>query len=212
MPSEALGIPLSEYLRPACLSDLMLLDHQVQRLQRMIDTRNISNMIFFGPPGVGKTSAARILAKEINAEVLSVDGANEKGGSIILKDVPRFVGTVSMFGNPKLVLIDEGEFMTRKDQVSLRSTIEDSYENCRFIITTNDLKRIDKAIQSRLIPIAFDVHLSRSGEVVDRLTKRISAKLDNMKVEHRKADLLEIVRMYFPDFRQTLNQIEFRFG
>lgn len=212
MQIERLRIPLSEQLRPQCLSDLMLTNHQVLKLQRMVETKNLSNMIFFGPPGVGKTSAARILAKELNADVFNVDGSNERGGSIILKEVPRYVGNVSMFGNPKLVLIDEGEFMTRKDQVSLRSTIEDSYDNCRFIITTNDLKRIDRAIQSRLLSIAFDVQLTRVGEVIERLTERISNKLYDLSIEHSKIDLAKIIRMYFPDFRQTMNQIEYEFA
>jgi replication-associated recombination protein RarA len=206
------NLPLSEHFRPISLLDLTLPDHETACLQRMLDSGNVANMIFYGPPGTGKTSAARIIANEIDADVFNVDGANERSGKIILNDVPDFVRTMSMFGKPKLVVIDEGEFMTRKDQVSLRTTIEESYANCRFIVTTNDLKRIDRAIQSRMVSINFSVSLAGATDVVNRLTRRFAEKMDEMKRPYDLGQLRGIITMYFPDFRQTLNQIELRFS
>lgn len=209
MNIEKLSLPLSESLRPSELKDLALPDHYIERINKMINARCISNMIFYGPPGTGKTSTARLIAKGIDADVFSVDGASEKGGRIILHDVPDFVRTASLFGKRKLVLIDEGEFMTKKDQVSLRSTIEEAYEYCRFIITTNDLKRIDRAIQSRMMPICFDVSMARSNQIIDRLVARLTTRLDELDKRYDKNEIRRIVMMYFPDFRQTINQIEF---
>lgn len=212
MSNDRLAIPLSEHLRPSCLMDLTLSTWEINRFQRMIGSGTISNMIFYGPPGTGKTSAARIICRDVDADVFSVDGANERSGKIILHDVPSFVRTVSLFDQRKIVVIDEGEFMTRKDQVSLRTTIEDSYDICRFLITTNDLKRIDKAIQSRMASINFSVAMTNAKEIVDRLIARFAAKLDDLNVVYDLAELRGIVMAYFPDFRQTLNRIEFRFG
>lgn len=212
MNIQKLALPLSEHLRPSSLEELMLLKHEITSIQKMVCNGVISNMIFYGPPGTGKTSAARIIARGLDADVFNVDGASERGAKIILNDVPDFVRTASLFGKRKLVVIDEGEFMTRKDQVSLRTTIEDSCEYCHFIITTNDLKRIDKAIQSRLVGINFSVQLSYANEIVDRMVHRIGQKLDELQVHYEISELRRIVKMYFPDFRQTVNQIEFRFG
>ena len=205
-------LPLSEHLRPSSLQDLTLPDHEIAYLQRKIDHGNVANMIFYGPPGTGKTSAARIVASSIDADVFNVDGASERGSRIILHDVPEFVRTMSLFGKRKLVLIDEGEFMTRKDQVSLRTTIEESYASCRFIITTNELKRIDRAIQSRMASINFAVAGSSSNEVVNRMTECFARKMDELKIAYDLVELRSIVTMYFPDFRQTLNRIEVRFS
>lgn len=212
MSNERLALPLSEHLRPSCLMDLTLSQWEIDRFQRMIESRTIANMIFYGPPGTGKTSAARIVARDIDADIFSVDGASERSGKIILHDVPDFVRTVSLFDKRKLVIIDEGEFMTKKDQVSLRTTIEESYEICRFLITTNDLRRIDKAIQSRMASINFSVSMMNAKETAERLIARFGSKLDDLKVAYDLAELRGIVMAYFPDFRQTLNQIEFRFG
>jgi replication-associated recombination protein RarA len=212
LDSNKLALPLSEHLRPSCLMDLTLSTWQIDRFEKMIESGTISNMIFYGPPGTGKTSAARIISKEVDADVFSVDGASERGGKIILHDVPDFVRTVSLYDKRKLVIIDEGEFMTKKDQVSLRTTIEESYEICRFLITTNDLRRIDKAIQSRTASINFAVAMTNAKEVADRLIVRFASKLDDLKVTYDLGELRHIVMSYFPDFRQTLNQIEFRFG
>ncbi len=204
--------PLSELLRPSCLEDLTLVDKDITRLQKMIDTKSVSNMIFYGPPGLGKTSAARIITTAVDAEVMSFDGSDQDSAGSLQKYVPQFVRTVSLFGQKKIVLIDEGEFMTRKDQVMLRSVIEDTYDICRFIITTNNIARIDRAVQSRMVAINFDVHSAMTKSVVARMVERFGSKLNSKSIRYDEEELKRIVMLYYPDFRQTINNIEFQFS
>jgi replication-associated recombination protein RarA len=72
---------LSERLRPQLLSDLTLPEHVVQRLEPMLQRRAPLNMVFSGPPGTGKTSAARILLQgwAEHRDHLLVDGAKQTG-------------------------------------------------------------------------------------------------------------------------------------
>ena len=64
---------LSEALRPQRLPHLTLPQTQIERLQQMIVSGSIMNMVFYGKPGIGKTSAARILIKELGAQENSIE-------------------------------------------------------------------------------------------------------------------------------------------
>jgi replication-associated recombination protein RarA len=64
---------LSEHLRPRHLADLNLPDPLLGSLERMVKRGSILNLLFYGKPGIGKTSAARILLREIEADVYELN-------------------------------------------------------------------------------------------------------------------------------------------
>jgi replication-associated recombination protein RarA len=79
------NIPLlSEVLRPQSLSELNIAEGIINSLQNMVDKGTIMNMLFYGDPGIGKTSAARILIKDMMADDYEINGSFNKGDKTML--------------------------------------------------------------------------------------------------------------------------------
>jgi DNA polymerase III delta prime subunit len=142
---------VSELLRPQQLADLTLPRRVIERLQRMVDSGTIMNLIFYGKPGLGKTSAARIIAKTIGADVHEINGSSLTGIDTVRNKVEGYASSVTLFNNPKICFIDEADYLSKNAQAALRHVIERSSSNCRYLFAVNDISKLIPAIQSRLI-------------------------------------------------------------
>src|SRR5690348_6535347 len=106
-------VPLTELLRPQQFSDLLLPERDIERLQRMKDSSDIMNMIFYGPPGMGKTSAARILLpKDGPIHAFRWNGSMDNRIDDIRNRVKGITSTgLTVFGQEKVIFIDEAEIL-----------------------------------------------------------------------------------------------------
>ena len=203
---------LSELLRPQQLGDLTIAQRDIDRLQRMADTGDIMDLIFYGEPGTGKTSAARILFKAIGVDQpLEVNGSSASGIDFIRQKISPYARSPSILNWKKGVFIDEADGLSKPAQSSLRYEIENK-RNARFIFTANDIRKLSEAIQSRMLSICFDVSPSNRIEVMNRLGERYQAKLTELGIQYDKDRLLEIMGLYYPDFRAIANHIEYEFA
>jgi DNA polymerase III delta prime subunit len=109
------------------------------------------------------------------------------------------------------VFIDEADGLSKPAQSSLRYEIENK-RNARFIFTANDIRKLSEAIQSRMLSICFDVSPSNRIEVMNRLGERYQAKLTELGIQYERDRLLEIMGLYYPDFRAIANHIEYEFA
>jgi DNA polymerase III delta prime subunit len=211
---------LSEVLRPRKIRDLTTLpQHVIDRLQRMYDDCNIMNMLFYGKPGGGKTSAAHCFRERY--DLMEVNGSTENGVDIVRTRIERFAGCYSMYNyflepgetpkrtTPKICFIDEADNLSDEAQGALRKIIEDYHENCRFIFAVNDIQTIMPAIQSRLMPIDFDIAPADRGKVHRRLLAWYAGVLSERGIEYDPQRLHEIVGKWFPDLRAINTQLEF---
>jgi replication-associated recombination protein RarA len=66
---------ISEILRPSSFDDLVITDDIKKRLIKMRDTTNVMNMLFYGKPGTGKTSAAKIFTDNEMFDTLTINGS-----------------------------------------------------------------------------------------------------------------------------------------
>lgn len=201
---------LSEHLRPQSLDDLSLPEAKTESLKRMITSKNFQNLLFYGSPGIGKTSTARILCDELDADIYFVAGS-DLNKSNLLETVDSFCRTHSLFSAVKVCFIDEADFMSNKVQASLRITIESSSDHVRFVMTANNISKISKALQSRFTCINFDVLPKDRSEVIQKLIFNYRSKLRDLNYVYDKDRLREIVYRNFPDMRSIANQFEFEF-
>ncbi len=207
------NIPLlSELLRPQTLSELNVTEGIINSLQNMVDKGTVMNLLFYGKPGIGKTSAARILVKSMSADVYEINGSFNNGDKTMLKGIENFASSISMLGNPKVCLIDEADFMSKEAQASLRYLIERVSMNTRFILTANDANRLSPALRSRCHPICFDVRPVDTRSVVDKMTERYIQQLKLLNIKADPERLAEIVGIYFPDLRSIANQFQIEFA
>lgn len=201
-------LTLSEALRPTELCDLVQPGTIVARFERMVAEHNLMNMLFFGQPGVGKTSAARLLLEKIDAEVFEINGSTKTGIDQVREDVNLFCSTLSMFGQARVCFIDECEYLSPNAQAGLRGIIEKS-THVRFLMTANDIKKLHPALKSRCIPISFDPNPLAATEIIERLVPRYYEKLANVGLSIGISTLREILFTEFPDLRRVGNRLEF---
>ena len=103
-----LNAPLASRLRPKTLDDYMGQEHLLGKgkvLRRMLDKDMISSMIFWGPPGVGKTTLARIIAHMTRASF--IDFSAVTSGIKEIKDVMKRAESDRMMGLKTIVFVDE---------------------------------------------------------------------------------------------------------
>jgi len=170
------------------------------------------NMLFYGEPGIGKTSAARILIKNMVADNYEINGSFNNGDKTMLKGIEYFATSASILGGPKICFIDEADYMSKDAQASLRNLIETVSQNTRFILTANDIGRLSPAIRYRCHPICFDVRPNDKKGVVEKMIKRYINKFNEMRIDVDPIRLAEIVGIYFPDLRSISNQFELEFA
>jgi len=205
---------LSELMRPQQLDELMLPQPDMDNLSRMAQSGSIMNMLFWGQPGTGKTSAARILMKlagEDNSMELSGSSALSKG-NFVRNIVADYASSVSFLHVPKICFVDEAEFVPKNAQLEVLKVIEDFSENCRFILAVNNKPNLVAPLRSRLRPICFDVGASDRDEVIRRLLQRYELKLSEIGATLEQRRLREIIGIHFPDLRAIANNVQYELG
>jgi DNA polymerase III delta prime subunit len=202
---------LSEVLRPRHLGDLTIPQRCVQRLQRMLDERNVMNMIFYGRAGTGKTSAARIIAGHEDFDCFTINGSSASGIDYVRDKIESFAHTGSVYLRKKICFIDEADGLSKAAQMALRHLMEQSSGNCRFLFTANEISKLLQGIQSRMQLVCFDIFVSDADEILARLRQRYRETLNSLGIDFDEKLLDEITAMYFPDLRSIANRIEFEF-
>jgi replication-associated recombination protein RarA len=204
--------PLSELLRPRQLGDLTLPQPIIDRLQRMIDTRIVMNMLFYGKPGLGKTSAARLIIDAVGREdSIEINGARLPSAQAVSQKVEPFVTSMSVFGGSKICFIDEADAMARSADATLRSLIEKAKGHCAFILTANYVQKLSDGLRSRFVPVCFDVSGTQRQAVIERWLPGYQARLPELGVRYDRSRLEQLIGIYFPDLRRIAELIEFEF-
>ena len=203
---------LSEKLRPNKLTDIILPEEIHQRLKKMVEAGWVMNMLFYGGPGIGKTSAAKILINEIGADFYEINGSFNNGDKGMVKKIEAFASTMSLLDGPKICFIDEADQMSREVQDSLRYIIEKCSATTRFILTANEISKMTPAIKSRCAPMRFDVPPHQVRNVIERMSERYEERLADLGYDVTSKRTKEVVSNYFPDLRSIANAFQMELG
>jgi DNA polymerase III delta prime subunit len=162
---------LSDVVRPQALSDLTLSTQTIHNLERAMKSGSIRNILFHGPIGSGKTSAARILMEAFGSHK-TINRSSETG-----PDLAKYIKDFAIPGfGRKVCFIDQARLISKRDQAVLPEII-DRLSMCRFIFAATDITKLIPAIQSRLMGIAFEVAPDRREEVQKRKMERYESML-----------------------------------
>ena len=151
----------AEKYRPQLLEEVIGQESIVLRLKDFVKARNFPNMIFTGPAGVGKTTCAMAMARElygnrISESFLELNASDSRGIDVVRGKVKEFARTISMDnGTVKIVFLDEADALTPEAQHALRRTMERYSSGTRFIMSANYSSKIIDPIQSRCVVFRF---------------------------------------------------------
>ena len=159
----------TEKYRPQKLDEVIGQKHVVDRLKLWVNEKSIPNMMFAGSAGVGKTTTALALAKEIFGQhwkenFSETNASDERGIDVVRGKVKDFAKTMPFGSEFKIVFLDEADALTPEAQHALRRTIEKYSNVCRFVLScvSPDTKIILPEEQE--ITISRFMELFQSGE------------------------------------------------
>jgi len=198
-----------EKYRPATISECILPDDLKGTFLQFVQNGEIPNMLLSGDAGVGKTTVARALCEQLQADYIIINGSEESGIDVLRTKIKGFASIVSLSGKQKVVILDEADYLNpNSTQPALRGFIEEFSNNCRFIFTCNFKNRIIKPLHSRCTVIDFKLSKADRVKAASQFFNRVQGILVNEGIEFDKAVVAKVIEKHFPDFRRVLNELQ----
>ena len=200
-----------EKYRPKTIDECILPQSIKKTLQDFVDAGELSNMLFTGPPGIGKTTAAKALCEQLGVDSYVINGSDEgRFLDTVRNNAKNFASTVSLTSDSKhkVIIIDEADNTTSDVQLLLRASIEEFSKNCRFIFTCNYKNKIIDPLHSRCSVVDFSVNKKDKPTIAAQFFARLNSILEEEKVEADKKVLAELINKHFPDWRRVLNECQ----
>ncbi len=200
-----------EKYRPSKIEDCILTDNIKNSLIEFVNKGEFPNLLLAGPPGIGKTTVAKALCKEIGADYYVINGSDEgRFLDTVRNNAKNFASTRSLSSTAKhkVIIIDEADNTTSDVQLLLRASIEEFAGNCRFIFTANYKTKIIDPLHSRCSVIDFTIKGKEKAKLAGSFFKRLQQILDSEGVQYDQKVVAEVVNKYFPDWRRVLNELQ----
>src|SRR5208282_2145934 len=203
--SEAVWV---EKYRPSSLKEMVGQESILPLLRSYAEKRSMPPLLFAGPPGSGKTTAALALARDLfgsewRGSFLELNASDERGIDTVRTTIKQYARTAPIGGvGFKVLFLDEADNLTSEAQASLRRMMERYSGSCRFILSCNYSSRIIDPIQSRCAVFRFRAY---SAEAIHKQLEKIVA------AEGKKATgeaLESIVTASSGDMRRAINLLQ----
>lgn len=204
-------VPLAERMRPRTLEDYLGQGHLVgedQVLRRSVDGGNVPSMILWGPPGVGKTTLAKIIASQSNRPFHELSAV--QSGVKEVREVIASVKRSGMFSGRAILFIDEIHRFSKSQQDSLLGAVEQGLVTLIGATTENPSFEVIPALMSRCqtyVLQSFDENQLK--QIVNRAIAEDEA-LSMRTVEVKEWEAL--LRASSGDARRLLNAVELLVG
>ncbi|OYT66399.1 replication factor C small subunit [Candidatus Bathyarchaeota archaeon ex4484_205] len=198
-----------EKYRPRTLDDIYDLEEVVKRLKVFAESKAVPNLLFVGPPGTGKTTAALCLANDlyegnVEGNVLELNASDERGIQMVRETIKDYARSRPLNTEVpyKILILDECDNMTKDAQQALRRIMEKYAYTCRFILIANYLAGIIEPIQSRCSVFKFSKYDEKDvTEVLKKICEKESVKYST--------EALEVIARYSEgDMRRSINILQ----
>ena len=200
--------PLADRVRPQTVDEVAGQRHLLSKgkvLRKIIESKNIPNLIFYGPSGVGKTTVAKIIANDCGKKLCYLNATTASTADI--KEIIASIGTIEA-GNGILLYLDEIQYFNKKQQQILLSYIETGDITLIASTTENPYFYVYNAILSRSTVFEFKTLTAEDiSGVILRAADKISAE-ERKKVEISDESVQKIARAAAGDVRRALNILE----
>ena len=194
-----------EQYRPKDIEGYVFRDEaQRDQVKQWIKEGSIPHLLFSGAAGIGKTTLAKILINALGIDeydLLEINASRENNVDNVRNNITSFVGTMP-FGNFKVVLLDEADYLSPNAQAALRGVMEEYAQTARFILTCNYPHKIIPAIHSR----CQGFHIEKVDHT--EFTARAATVLVTEGVDFDIDTLDSYVKATYPDLRKCLNLLQ----
>ena len=188
-----------EKYRPTTLEEYVGNETIKNKIADYLKQGSIQNLLFHGVAGTGKTTLAKLIAKNLNCDLLYINASDERGIDTIRDKIIPFASSMS-FNDVKIVILDEADYITPQAQATLRNTIESCSKTTRFILTCNYLERIISPLQSRC----------QTFEIIPPSKQEVDNKCQDILMEENitYTDIHEVINTHYPDIRKIINTLQ----
>jgi len=189
-----------ERYRPKTISEVIFQDDkQEQFFKNIVLSGDLPNLLLYGVQGTGKTTISKALINDLQidpSDVLRLKCSDEKIDA--LRD--KAIGFAMTFplGKFKVIQLEEFDYLSLDAQALLRSLIEDSSENCRYIATCNYVNKVIPPLRSRFQEVSF------KSPDQEKVAMRMADMLEKEGVIYDAEELLNYVAVGYPDIRKTI--------
>ena len=186
-----------EKFRPKTLDGYVGNEHIIDKVKLYLKSGDVPHLLFYGGAGTGKTTLAKIIANNVDADVMYINASDENNIETVRTKIKNYASTVG-FKRWKIVILDEADYMTPNGQAALRNLMETFSKTTRFILTTiinagyPDIRRVLNSCQRQVI----------DGELKIDDTSVIQANYMTKLLEMLKSDRDK--KTAFKDIRQLI--------
>lgn len=198
----------AEKYRPKSIKDILSTDAIKQKLNMLVDKRDIPHIIITGEPGIGKTTTSLCLARDLLGKeyaqfVLELNASNDRG----IKSVQRIIVPFCQLAlggkaHCKIILLDEADSMTDKEQQFISKLMDKYGKTTKFIFTCNSSTSIIESIQSRCDIIRF------STITPDLMKIRLKYICEEEQVTYDKDGMKLLMKIANGDIRVAINILQ----
>lgn len=169
---------LDEKHKPKTITDIVGQPHLQAYLKTVVETGNLTHLLFYGPPGTGKTSTAvalshDLLGKNFQGNFQGYNSSSDRGIGFIRREIGGLTITVPVGAAYQIIFLDEADDLTYDAQAALREIMQKHTATAKFIIACNYPEKIIQPIKDRCMCFAFypltqDIIVDRLKVICDR--------------------------------------------
>ena len=199
-----------EKYRPESVKHVLLPSHMKRLFNNVVKGNQVPNFMFYSTsPGVGKTTVAKAICKDMGVDYLYINTSSESGIDTLRTKIQKYASVRTLDGKNKVAILDEFDGATPNLQAGLRAAIEEFHNSCRFIFAVNYITKIIEPLKSRCQMIDFNLTEKKThDEMFPKIVKRLSGLLQNEKADFNVETLEKIVNTFYPDIRRMIQLLQ----
>lgn len=199
--------------RPQRLDDLVGQDVNKEILKDLVEKDKLFGaMIFYGRSGCGKTTTARILVNELDAEVIELDAASNNGVEDA-RNIKEMASRLALTGRKKIFIIDEAHMLSKSAWNALLKIIEEPNSKTHFIFATTEYAAIPATIRGRSHMFKFysiepEVLKDYAGYILSQENAKLPESVADLIIKESKGQVRDMLKLLQISIEQRLDTVE----